>query len=452
MTTSVELVAKLRRLNPKAIDLGLERMLGLLDRLGRPQLALCRRSCISPAPTPKARSPRCCRRFSRPPGQRVHRYTSPPLRRLHDQIVLASAPGRSRPITERQLAAALQRVIDANGSRPITSFEGETAAALLAFAETSADTLILETGLGGRQDATNVVDRPALTILTPVSIDHAEFLGHSVGEIAGHKAGILKRGVPAVIARQPDEALVAIEAEARRLAVPLAVFGRDFDAYEQHGRLVVQHNDGLFDLPLPALVGHHQLENAGVAVVAALHLVGPGLDEDHIADGLRSVRWPARLERLDHRGLAARHLPAGSEIWLDGGHNRAAAEVLARAMADEEERSPKPLHIVVGMLKSKDPKSFLAPFVGLARSIVAVPVPDVSRAYAAGRSPGEIAADARILELDAYVAANVGAALAAIARAEQQPVRILVTGSFHLAGSVLTLQEEALAATTKGPD
>lgn len=377
-------------------------------------------------------------------GRRVHSYQSPPLQRIEDCIRVAG-----KEISEEQFADVLARTIAANAGAPLTSFEGETAAALLAFAATPADILLLETGLGGRLDATNVVECPLLTALTPIDIDHAEFLGSTLATIAGEKAGILKRGTPCVVARQHPEALERIRAIAAQLGAPLFEHGQDWDAYEQHGRLVFQDESGLLDLPLPSLAGRHQIDNAGLAVAAALRLGALRPAERAIAQGLTRTIWPGRLQLLPRQGLAA-VLPEGSELWVDGGHNAAAAIVIAQAMAEMEDRSAKSLHLVVGMLKSKRLEAYLKPFAGLARSVTGIVPPDVSRAYAPPYAAHEIADAAQSLGVFARPADSLEDGLAAIAvRANAKPVRVLVCGSLHLAGSCLTADAAALAAAKR---
>jgi dihydrofolate synthase/folylpolyglutamate synthase len=383
-------------------------------------------------------------------GRRVHSYQSPPLQRISECIRVAGVAGdHAAEISEARFAGVLARVLAANGDAPLTSFEGETAAALLAFAETPADIVLLETGLGGRTDATNVIAHPLLTVLTPIDIDHAEFLGAALADIAGEKAGILKRGTPCIVARQPVEALERIRQVARDVSAPLFEHGQDWDSYEQHGRLVYQDESGLLDLPPPSLVGRHQVDNAGLAVATALRLGALKPDEAAIARGLTSTRWPGRLQRLSQQGLAA-VLPATSELWVDGGHNAAAAAVIAQAMAEMEERSAKPLHLVLGMMKSKRLEAFLKPFGGLARSVTGIVPPDVSRAYTEPYSAAEIAETAQKLGVYARPAASLEDGLAAIAvRANAKPVRVLVCGSLHLAGSTLAADAAALAASKR---
>ena len=442
------MLVDLRGLHAKRIDLTLERMHRLLGALGDPQLRVP--PVVHVAGTnAKGSVIAFMRAVLEAGGRRVHCYVSPPLQSLHDCIRLAGEGGVSHDISELQLAAALSRVLVANAGAALTSFEGETAAALLAFAETPGDLTLLETGLGGRLDATNVMPAPLLTVLTPIDIDHAEFLGATLPKIAAEKAGILKPGRPCVVARQHPEVLDRIRGVAERLGVPLFEHGQDWDAYEQHGRLVYQDENGLLDLPLPALAGRHQMDNAGLAVAALLRLGTLSADERAIALGLARTVWPGRLQPLSSAGLCA-VLPQGSELWLDGGHNAAAAAVIAQAMAEMEDKSPKALHLVVGMLKSKRLDAFLKPFGGLARSVTGILPPDLSRAYAGPYAPAEIVASAEAAGIFGQPAAGLEDALAAIAvRANAKPVRVLVCGSLHLAGSCLAADSSAVAAAKR---
>ena len=445
---SASLLAELRTLHPARIDLTLDRMQRLLAALGHPEQRLP--PVVHVAGTnAKGSVLALLRAMLEADGRRVHSYHSPALQRFHETVRLADAPGSSRDIADKTLTDCLSRVIAANAGAPLTSFEGETAAAFLAFSETQADLLLLETGLGGRLDATNVVAKPLLTVLTPIDLDHTEFLGPTLAAIAGEKAGILKLGVPCVVGRQPVEALAIIRSVAATRRVSLFEHGQDWDAYEQHNRLIYQDNSGLMDLPLPALAGRHQIDNAGLAVACALRLGKFAPSETAIAKGLARVSWPGRLQHLSRSGLAA-VLPDGSELWVDGGHNGAAAAVVAQAMAELEERAPKALHLVLGMLKSKPLAAFLKPFGGLARSVTGIEIPDVSRAYASPYSPAEIAAAALAAGIYAQPAANLEDGLAAVAvRANGKPVRVLVCGSLHLAGACLTADQAAVAAAKR---
>ena len=434
-----------QRLDPSTLG----RMHRLLAALGNPELRLA--PVVHVAGTNgKGSLIAFMRAMLEAGGRRVHSYLSPPLQRISECIQLASPSGApSAEISEPQFADALARVLAANQGAPLTSFEGETAAALMAFCETPADIVLLETGLGGRTDATNVVARPLLTVLTPIDFDHADFLGATLAEIAGHKAGILKHGVPCVVARQHIESLARIREVAHEVGAPLFEHGQDWDVYEQHGRLVYQDADGLLDLPTPSLTGRHQIDNAGLAVAAALRLGALRPDEVAIARGLSQTRWPGRLQRLSGQGLSA-VLPPGSELWVDGGHNAAAAAAIAQAMAEMEERAPKALHLVIGMLRSKRLEAYLRPFAGLARSVTGIVPPDVSRAYAPAYSAAEIADTAQKLGVYARPAASLEDGLAAIAvRANAKPVRILVCGSLHLAGSTLAADAVARAASRR---
>jgi dihydrofolate synthase/folylpolyglutamate synthase len=373
--------------------------------------------------------------------RRVHAYVSPPLRAATEVIQLACGPGNSRDIADATYAHLLERVLTVSEKAPVTSFEAETAAAFLAFSETPADAVLLETGMGGRHDATNVVAKPLITVLTPIGLDHQAFLGPTIVDIAHAKAGILKHGVPSIVARQEPAALEVIEAEAGRVGAALVVCGRDYDAYAENGRLVYQDEHGLMDLSLPALAGGHQVDNAGTAIAAALRLGALAPARDAIAEGLRTVRWPGRFQALP--GLLRRSdLAEASELWVDGGHNRDAALAIAEILRRRNRERPLLLHLVVGMLASRDPEPYLEPLLSLATSVIAIPVPDTSRAYAASHAPAVIVAAARALGTAASEAEGVEAALSQLA-ALPQPIRVLIAGSLHLAGAVLEAEEGA---------
>ncbi len=365
-------------------------------------------------------------------GKLVHVYTSPHLVRFHERIRLA-ANGGGRFVDEDELADALIRAEKVNDGRPITQFEITTAAAFMLFADNPADILLLEVGLGGRLDATNVVAAPLATVITSVSIDHEKFLGDNLRDIAREKAGILKHGRPVIVAPQADTALIEIEDQAERKGAPLFVANRDWVAYAERGRLVYQDEDGLLDLPSPRLVGRHQFTNAGAAI-ATLRRAGLGLAAAAFETGLATVEWPARLQRLTAGPLVAR-ARRDSEVWLDGGHNPGAGMVVAEAMADLEERVPRPLILVAGMLNTKDPIGFFRPFAGLARRVFTVPVPS-----AAGRDPVELAALAAEAGLIAEPMPDVETAMERIAddTTIDRPPRILVCGSLYLAGAMLS--------------
>jgi dihydrofolate synthase/folylpolyglutamate synthase len=426
-----DLLASMKQLHPLLIDLSLERVERLLAELGNPHDKLPPTIHIA-GTNGKGSTTAFLKAMLEAAGKRVHVYTSPHLVRFNERIALAG-PNGAKPIDEDALAALLQRVADVNAGQSITFFEITTAAAFLAFSEAPADFLLLEVGLGGRLDTTNVVKKPALTVITPISMDHADKLGDTVEKIAAEKAGILKRGVACVVARQTPEVDDVLDAEARKRGATLIRWGEQFEAFEQRGRLVFQREDRLLDLPMPALIGPHQIVNGGTSVAAALEL---GIDERAIAAGLTSVRWPARMQRLGPGNLT-RDLRPDIEVWLDGGHNPGAGEVIARTLADLEERSPRPLVLVVGLQGHKDAVGYLQPFAGLARQAIAVPVPGTLQP----RMPEALADIARSVGLKASAADSLPAALAAASALAEGPLRILICGSLYLAGEVLALQE-----------
>lgn len=440
MPKSDKLLADLKLLHPKLIDLSLGRVERLLGKLGNPHLKLPPVVHIA-GTNGKGSVTAYLKAILEAAGRAVHVYTSPHLVRFHERIVIARPGGIAEPIGEDALVDVLTRTQAINDGDDITQFEITTAAAFLAFAETPADIVLLEVGLGGRLDATNVIPNPRLGVITPISLDHADKLGDRLALIAAEKAGILKRGMKTVVSQQDDEAMVVIANTARRVGAPLVVWGEHFYAYEQSGRLVVQRDDQLLDLPLPALIGPHQIVNAGTAVSAALELDGFGINEAAIEAGLQTVRWPARMQRLVNGPLSALMKP-GSELWLDGGHNPAAGEVLAQTMADLEERSPRPLHLVVGMLGLKDAAGFLSHFRGLARHVVTVPIPG---AHEQPFTPEALAQAARSAGLSAEPASGVEAALQRHEALYPGPKRVLICGSLYLAGHVLAIQDGVAA-------
>jgi dihydrofolate synthase/folylpolyglutamate synthase len=435
MRTSDHLLAELKALHPRLIDLSLGRIERLLGKLGHPERRLP--PVIHVAGTNgKGSFVAFLKAMLEAAGKRVHAYTSPHLVRFHERIALAGADGRARPISEAELVARLQDARRANAGDAVTFFEITTAAAFAAFAEHPADALILEVGLGGRLDATNVVDSPALSVIMPVSLDHTDKLGSTLGEIAREKAGIMKPGVPAVVSAQVPDALSVIADVAERLAAPLYLWGRDFEAFEQRGRLVFQSAARLLDLPLPMLAGRHQIANAGTAVAAALQLGALAVGDRAIERGLVEAVWPARMQQLNN-GPMSRLLTPGSELWLDGGHNPAGAQAIAQLLAELEERAPKPVGLVLGMVGAKDARGFLAQFRGLVRRVATVPIPTAPEtAY----RPDELAGIAASMGFEAESAPGVEAAIRRLQEAAEEPLRILICGSLYLAGHVLALQ------------
>lgn len=436
MPTSDELLAQLKLLHPRLMDLSLGRIERLLDKLGNPQRRLAPVIHIA-GTNGKGSTAAYLKSMFEAAGRRVHLYTSPHLVRFHERIVLAGEDGKAQPIAEAELVSLLSDVARVNGGDPITFFEITTAAAFVAFAADPADAVILEVGLGGRLDATNLIERPAVTIITPVAMDHADKLGDTLAKIAGEKAGILKPGVPAVVSQQDDDVLHVICERARQVRAPVTAWGHHYDAYEQRGRLVFQQENVLLDLPKPALLGRHQIVNAGTAVAAALAVRHLGLSERAIERGLVEAEWPARMQRLKSGRLADMMRP-GSELWLDGGHNPAGGSAIAQTLADLEERSSSPLYLIVGMMGQKDAAGFLRPFRGLARCIVTVPIPG---AHEQPLAPDDLAKIASDLGFSAVPATDVPAAIRWIETESSGPKRVLICGSLYLAGHVLALQQ-----------
>ncbi len=419
MTEGSDLIlARMMALHPKIIDLTLDRVWRLLAALDHPEEKLPPVIHIA-GTNGKGSTQAMIRAGLEPMGGRVHAYTSPHLARFHERIRLAG-----ELISEDYLTEILEECETANGGIPITYFEITTCAALLAFARVPADWTLLEVGLGGRLDATNVVATPRLTIITPVSVDHQQYLGETLPEIAGEKAGILKRGVPCVVGPQLPDGLEVIEARAERLGAPLLVHGQHWHAFEERGRLIFQDENGLLDLPLPTLPGPHQIDNAGAALAALRHL---GADEAACEAAVTGAFWPARMQRLAHGPLVA--AAGGCELWLDGGHNPAGGEAVAATLA----RMPKkPTHLILGMLNTKDIAGYLRPVAAEARSLTAVSIPGEANTLSAVYT---LAAAARA-GIEAGTAASVAEAVAAIA-ARDPGARILICGSLYLAGHIL---------------
>jgi len=426
------LIERLGALHPKKIDLSLGRIEKLLDRLGNPERKLPPTIHVA-GTNGKGSTVAFLRAILEAAGKGVHVYTSPSLVRFHERIRLAQKGG-SRIVDDERLLKALSAAEKMNDGDEITFFEITTAAALLLFAQESADILLLETGLGGRLDATNVIEKPLASVITPISIDHTEHLGLTLETIAGEKAGILKRGAPAIIARQEAGPLKVLERTAAKLRIKTFISGEQWNAHEERSRLVYSDEDGLLDLPRPRLIGRHQIENAGTAI-ATLRVLGDlKIPAAAFEQGISRADWPARMQRLG-TGKLIGLLPQGAELWLDGGHNVAGAMAVTASLAELEERVPRPLILVAGMLATKDSEGFLACFKGLARELFAVPVPGET-----SRKPEEIAAAAEIAGLKGTATAGVEDALKKIAALPlEAPPRVLITGSLYLAGEVLAL-------------
>ncbi len=416
--TSDLILERMMALHPKIIDLTLDRVWRLLEALGNPQDNLPPVIHIA-GTNGKGSTQAMIRAGLEGAGLGVHAYTSPHLARFHERIRLAG-----ELISEPELTEVLDECYAANGGENITYFEITTCAALLAFARTQADYTLLEVGLGGRLDATNVINNPALTVITPISIDHEQFLGNTLTKIAAEKAGIIKRGVPCIVGPQPDEALEVIEATAARLGAPLIAYGQHWHVHEENGRLIYQDETGLCDLPLPNLLGAHQVQNAGAALAVLRHLQ---LGDAAYEAAVTNAHWPARMQRLKTGPLveAAPH----SELWLDGGHNAAAGLALADVLSKLPQR---PTHLICGMLNTKDVTGYMAPLAGHAQSLTAVSIPGEANTLSAE----DTAAAAAKVNLPAATAASVQDALAKITENDPQ-ARVLICGSLYLAGNIL---------------
>ena len=422
-------LARLQALHPKLIDLSLDRMRRLCTALGEPQTKLP--PVIHVAGTNgKGSTVAYLRAMAEAAGLKVHVFTSPHLVRFSERIRLAGTL-----IADDHLADVLERVEAANAGLPITFFEITTAAAFQAFSEVPADLCLVEVGLGGVLDATNLV-RPAVSVIAPVDIDHREFLGDTLAAIAQEKAGIIKPNTPVVSARQAEEAEAVIDREADLAEAPLTMMGRDFDAWNERGRLLVQLQDRLLDLPAPALPGEHQFANAGLAVAAILALNDPRIDEAAIAQGIAGATWPARFQRLTAGPLAERARAAGADLWLDGGHNPHAGQAVARALGELAARDGRPVALIAGLLANKDATGFFAPFAPLKPRLFSISFEGHAAASAA-----QTAAAGELAGLRASACDSLEAALDKALALEPTP-HVLICGSLYLAGEVLAMSPE----------
>lgn len=415
------ILARLRTLHPRVIDLSLGRITGLLADLGHPEKHLP--PVIHVAGTNgKGSLIAYLRAMLEAAGKRVHVYTSPHLVRFNERIRLAG-----QLIADDALEAVLEEVERVNAAKPMTEFEMITAAAILAFARTPADVLLLETGLGGEFDATNIIADPVLTAITPIDFDHMEFLGDTLARIAVAKAGIMKPGAPCVAGPQRPEALAVLEARAATLGIPLIRRGRDFDVEPSTTGFRYRDAAGAVDLPLPALPGTHQIANAATAVACLRALPALGVDTAALAQGLRQVDWPARLQRLARGPLV--DLLGGRALWLDGGHNPHCAAAVAAFI---RERAPGPVRLVVAMKANKDLSGFLRPFVGLVAGVTGIAIPEDAYCH----PPEAIAAAAAALGLPSAVAPDAEAAVRDISR-DAGTAEVFIVGSLYLAGAIL---------------
>lgn len=418
MRPTDKILDRLKQLHPKVIDLALDRVLDLLHALDDPHLALPPVIHIA-GTNGKGSTLAYLRAMAEAAGRKAHIYISPHLVRFSERITVAS-----EEIGEEALSALLEECERRNEGRPITFFEITTAAAFLAFARAPADLCLLETGLGGRYDATNVLDKPAASLIASISLDHQAFLGDTIAKIAGEKAGIIKPGVPVLSVKQAPEAAAIIEAEANKLGAPLLVEEKDWHIEPRGDGLRFSMGGRDHDLPIPSLPGRHQWHNAGLAAAAAL-TVGGAFD----LQGIGHARWPARLQRLT-KGPLVELLPAGWELWLDGGHNPGAGEILADHI--KRHWSDKPLHLAVGMLNSKDSSGFVDPLAGLVAGGASVAIPGEANSLTAE----DMAQKAKEAGLPLQPASSLAEAIRHIVR-NSPPARLLICGSLYLAGTVL---------------
>ncbi len=427
-------IEKLMTLHPKGFDLSLDRIRRLLEVLENPHRKLPPVIHIA-GTNGKGSATAFCSALLEAAGLAVHVHTSPHLVNWHERYRIGVKGGRSRIVEDEMFAEALRQVAAANAGQTITVFEILTAVTFLLFSEQPADAVILEVGLGGRFDATNVVERPAASVIMPISLDHQPYLGDRVELIAAEKAGIMKRGCPVVIGKQEySPALDVLVESAERLSCPMAVYGQDFSAHEEFGRLIYQDEFGLADLPLPRLPGRHQIANAAAAI-RAVKAAGFALTDAMIEKAMATVEWPGRLQRLTD-GRLLELAPKDAEVWVDGGHNPGAGEVIAEAMAGLEERRARPLYLVTGMINTKDPVGYFRAFADIAEHVFTVPI----RGSDAGLDPVALAESAFDAGLVAEPAGSVADALAEIVRRqlpEAVPPRILIGGSLYLVGNVL---------------
>jgi dihydrofolate synthase/folylpolyglutamate synthase len=426
-------IERLMALHPKGFDLSLDRITRLLERLGNPQDRMP--PVIHVAGTNgKGSVAAFSRALLEAAGKGVHVHTSPHLVNWHERYRLA-APGGGRLVADEVLAEAIARVAAANRGETITVFEILTAVTFILFSEHPADAAIIEVGLGGRFDATNVVSRPAVSVITPISLDHEAYLGDRVELIAAEKAGIIKPGRPVVVGAQEFDAAQAVLVEtARRLGCPVSVYGQDFVAFEENGRMIYQDEQGLMDLSPPRLAGRHQYANAAAAI-AAVKAAGFEVTQAAAERAMGEVAWPGRMQRLP-QGRLSDLGPSGAEIWIDGGHNPGAGVVVAEALAEQEEKFPRPLFLIAGMINTKDQVGYFRAFHGMVRHVYTVPVTHSE----AGVPNDELALRAAEGGLSAEPVGSVANALMLLRdtwNSAETPPRILIGGSLYLVGEVL---------------
>lgn len=425
MSKVEKIIHELLQNHPKGFDLSLQRITALLKKLDDPHLKLPPVFHIA-GTNGKGSTTAFLRALLEAADYKVHVHTSPHLVKWHERFLIATETG-AKPVGDDLLANILTEISNYNKKDPITVFEIVTVAAFILFSRIQADAVILEVGLGGRFDATNVIEKTIASIITPISLDHQTFLGDTVGKIAFEKAGIIKESCPVIVGPQMPQALEVIEDQAQKMAAPISIFGQDFSAFLQHGRMVFQNEHNLYDLKIPALKGYHQITNAATALQAILQAKFP-LQKQHIEDAWRKVYWPARLQKLPY-GELHKLVAKDTEIILDGGHNPAAGEAIAQFL--EQNLDPRPLILIVGMLNTKDNQGFLKYFKKYATKLYTIPIENENAV------PAPILAQmAQKINIDASDCKNLSEALLNIQKNYKNP-RILITGSLYLAGEVL---------------
>ena len=423
-------LAKIANRRPRVIDLSLDRVFAALERLGEPHQKLPPVFHVA-GTNGKGSTVAYLRSVLEAAGKSVHVYTSPHLARFNERIVLAG-----KEIADDALIDALEQCDAAVGAQKLTYFETTTCAAMIAFSQTPADYMVMEVGLGGRLDATNVLEKPLAAVVTPVDLDHQQFLGETISLVAAEKAGVFRCGAPAVLGPQSPEGMAVLQARAREIGADVFAYGEQWQVFSEHGRMIYQDEEGLCDIDPPRLAGAHQIENAGLAT-AALRAAGVAVDNESLSAGIANAFTPARMQRLTKGpliDLARSIFGEEPEIWLDGGHNPHAGRAIARVMADMEERSPKPLVMISGMQANKDSEGYFAPFVGLASRLYAV-----AAQLRGVLSADEVAQAATRAGLDAQACDSLENALRAACeqRKENEPPRLLISGSLYLAGEIL---------------
>ena len=436
MIDKSSLLTRLAERRPTKIDLGLDRMFAALGALGNPHHAMPPVFHVA-GTNGKGSTVAFLRAMLEAADYRVHTYTSPHLVRFNERIVLAG-----EEISDPDLIDAILACEEAAADLTLTYFEAITCAAFVAFSRQPADFLLLEVGLGGRLDATNVIDKPLASLITPVALDHQEYLGRDIATIAAEKAGIAREGVPLVIGPQTPAAMASIEDRALAVGAQSFKFGEEWQTFEEQGRLIYQDTDGLCDLEAPRLAGHHQFTNAGLAI-AALRCAGVSSADKTLSKGVVSAHWPARMQQLRYGPMVTelQNLTGeAADLWLDGGHNPHAARALARILADLDERVSRPVAVICGMQSNKDINGYFEALSGLVRRVYATGADHRSSA-----AKGEVIAEAAMANgHDAVAMTSLDEAWASLTRdiedgffGDGVTPRILIAGSLYLAGDVL---------------